>query len=702
MCAWVPASAQTYAVLQGRVFDSSGAVLPGATITVRGPLTGFVGSDSTDAQGRYHITGIPAGSYQVTAVANGFQSAVIEDLTFEVGRTLVRDFRLAVGDRSESVIVTGDLPLVDRATSTVGHMVSSQTIQEIPLNGRHFIDLGLLVPGSVAPSQTGFSTTPIRGTGALAFNTAGNREEAVGYVVNGVTTNNLTFGSVGFPPPIASIQEFKVDNSTFTAEYGHVSGAIVNLVTRSGSDRFSGNAFEFFRNDALDARNFFESNSSDPHRFERNQFGGSVGGPIVRGRTYFFAIYEGQRQRQGLDVNSLVLSDDQRDRTTDPVARRLLELIPVANVFDADGTPRFVGSAAASVDENTWTADLRQNLGTRGRFQMYVGRQHVEGLEPGSQGTTIPGFGHRRKIVKGILTANETHMIGSRLLNEARFGRTSQDGTSFPANTLNPADLGIGTGIDRPLGLPQMIVAGGLNFGGPAIYPQGRDDRLYVVNDTVTYVTARHTLRFGGEYRRFLNDNFAEGTGLFNFPSVAAFMAGTANAFSITLGERRSHITQDAVAAFAQDQIRLGSNLTIDLGLRYEWHVTPTERDDQFVVFDEATASLVRVGVDVEEIYEQNNLNFEPRLGRGLDAIGRWPDRGARRVWLGGGPAQHDGRQGHSRQPSVRHPVGGGRLDCAGQCGRDNPAHESRPGDRRPASSEMPRCDRGMSTCSDN
>ena len=551
----------------------------------------------------------------MTAVANGFQSAVIEDLTFEVGRTLVRDFRLAVGDRSESVIVTGDLPLVDRATSTVGHMVSSQTIHEIPLNGRHFIDLGLLVPGSVAPSQTGFSTTPIRGTGALAFNTAGNREEAVGYVVNGVTTNNLTFGSVGFPPPIASIQEFKVDNSTFTAEYGHVSGAIVNLVTRSGSDRFSGNAFEFFRNDALDARNFFESNSSDPHRFERNQFGGSVGGPIVRGRTYFFAIYEGQRQRQGLDVNSLVLSDDQRARTTDPVARRLLELIPVANIFDADGTPRFVGSAAASVDENTWTADLRQNLGTRGRFQMYVGRQHVEGLEPGSQGTTIPGFGHRRKIVKGILTANETHMIGSRLLNEARFGRTSQDGTSFPANTLNPADLGIGTGIDRPLGLPQMVVAGGLNFGGPAIYPQGRDDRLYVVNDTVTYVTARHTLRFGGEYRRFLNDNFAEGTGLFNFPSVAAFMTGTANAFSITLGERRSHITQDAVAAFAQDQIRLGSNLTIDLGLRYEWHVTPTERDNQFVVFDEATASLVRVGVDVEEIYQQNDLNFEPRLG---------------------------------------------------------------------------------------
>ena len=176
----------------------------------------------------------------------------------------MRDFHLTLGDRSEAVVVTTDLPLLDRATSTVGHMVSARTIQEIPLNGRHFVDLGPLVPGSVAPSQTGFSTTPIRGTGALAFNTSGNREEAVGYVVNGVTTNNLTFGSIGFPPPIASIQEFKVDNSTFSAEYGHVSGAVVNLVTRSGSDQFRGDAYEFFRNDALDARNFFEFTSPDP------------------------------------------------------------------------------------------------------------------------------------------------------------------------------------------------------------------------------------------------------------------------------------------------------------------------------------------------------------------------------------------------------------------------------------------------------
>ena len=222
--------------------DSSGAALPGASVTARDVATGLTNLAATNAEGRYQLPAITAGTYQVTAEARGFRSERIESLTFEVGRTLVRDFQLAVDTQREAVVVSAELPILDRATSVVGHVVSSKTVQEIPLNGRHFVDLGMLVPGSVAPSQTGFSTTPIRGTGALAFQTTGNREEAVGYIVNGVTTNNLTFGSISFPPPVASIQEFKVDNSTFSAEYGHVSGAIVNMVTRSGTDQYRGEA----------------------------------------------------------------------------------------------------------------------------------------------------------------------------------------------------------------------------------------------------------------------------------------------------------------------------------------------------------------------------------------------------------------------------------------------------------------------------
>ena len=608
-------NAQPVAALQGQVCDASGAALPTASIRILNRAVNFETTVSTDAEGRYYVPAIPAGSYEVTAAADGFRPEVIEELTVDVGRTLVRDFRLGIGARSEAVIVSAELPLLDRATSTVGTVVSSQTIHGSPLNGRHFVDLGALVPGAVAPSQSGFSTTPIRGTGALAFNTGGNREEAVAFVVNGVTTNNLTFGSIGFPPPVGSIEEFKIDNSTFSAEYGHVSGAIVNLITRSGTDSFHGEAYEFFRNDALDARNFFEFTSRHPHPFDRNQFGGALGGPILRGRTFFFATYEGLRQRQGLDMNSVVPGDDQRAAAADPAIARLLPLVPRANYFDADGTPRFVGAAAASVEENTWTADVRHNAGSRDRFQLFMGRQQIHVAEPTSQGMSIPGFGAKRDIWKSTVTAGETHSFGTGLLNEARFGETAQDGSTFPAAPLNPVDFGIGNGVDRPIGLPQMIVAGSLNFGGPAILPQGRKDTLYVFNDTVTRAVGRHSLRLGGEYRRFLNNNFAEGSGQFNFPSMAAFLAGTANAFAITLGERRSHITQDAVSFFAQDNVRLASNVTLDAGLRYEWHVTPTERDNQFVVFDAFTASLRRVGADVSRIYQQNNRNFEPRLG---------------------------------------------------------------------------------------
>ena len=609
------AGAQTMAVLQGLVADTSGAAVPGVSVTVRGSATGFSSVAVSDREGRYRIPAIPAGTYEVTTEMPGFRTVRIEALTFEVGRTLVRDFELAVDTQREAVVVQAELPLLDRATSTVGHVVSAQTVQQIPLNGRHFVDLGPLVPGSVAPSQSGFSTTPIRGTGALAFNTGGNREEAVGYVVNGVTTNNLTFGSIGFPPPVASIQEFKIDNSTFNAEYGHVSGAIVNLVTRAGTDRFGGEVYEFFRNEALDARNFFEFNTEEPHPFDRNQFGGTVGGPILRSRTHFFATYEGLRQRQGIDMNAVVLTDAQRAAATGPVITQLLPLIPRANYFDADGTPRYVGAADARVDENTWTADLRHNAGTRDRVLVFYGRQRITGVEPTSLGTNIPGFGQRRAITKGTLTVNETHMFDVGLINEARFGRTMQDGQTLPATAVNPVDFGIVNGVDRAIGLPQMIVAGALNFGGPANLPAGRHDTLYVFNDTITYITGGHALKAGGEFRRFLNNNFAQGTGQFNFPTMAAFLSGTANAFSITLGERRSRIVQDAVSFFVQDSVAIGASLTVDLGLRYEWHMTPIERDNQFVVFDAATASLVRVGVDVDKIYRENNRNFQPRLG---------------------------------------------------------------------------------------
>jgi hypothetical protein len=313
-------------------------------------------------------------------------------------------------------------------------------------------------------------------------------------------------------------------------------------------------------------------------------------------------------------MNSLVLSDEQRAAATNPIVRRLIPLIPRANFFDVDGTPRFVGSAPALTNMDRWTIDVRHSLGTNDRIHAYYGSQRVRSIEPGSQGNSIPGFGHVSSPPRSILTINATQMFGVAALHEARLGVSRLHGGIFPSATLNPSAFGIANGVTRPIGLPQMIVAGDLNFGGPATLPQGRFDTSYVFVDTFSHTSGRHSLKFGGEYRHFVNENFAEGTGMFNFPSVDAFLAGTANAFTITLDERRSTIDQRATALFVQDHIRIYDSVTLEIGMRYEWHVTPTERDDRFVVFDAKTASLLRVGTDLDEIYRQNNRNFEPRV----------------------------------------------------------------------------------------
>ena len=362
---------QTSSTLTGRVIDPSGRAMPGAAILIRDMGTLVKRTSMSNTEGFYEISAIPAGTYYVAIRESGFRPYTVERLTLEIAQTVVLNARMELGEISQEVTVKSQSSLIDTATTSVGHAIDGRTVKDLPLNGRYFLDLAVLSTGSVTASQNGFSTTPSRGLGALAINTAGNREETVNYLVNGITLNNLVFSSIEFQPSVSAVEEFRIDNSTFSAEFGGNSGAIASVATRSGSSQFHSELFEFLRNDALDARNFFNFTSHRPPPFKRNQFGGSFGGPMVRGKTLFFFSYESLRQLQYLALNSLVLSNTDRTSAGDAVVAKLIALIPRANVIDSSGAPRFIGSAPGPVNNDQWGLDITHVFTQRDRLHGY-------------------------------------------------------------------------------------------------------------------------------------------------------------------------------------------------------------------------------------------------------------------------------------------------------------------------------------------
>ncbi|HEY9501601.1 MAG TPA: carboxypeptidase-like regulatory domain-containing protein, partial [Pyrinomonadaceae bacterium] len=495
-----PVLAQSTATVQGTVTDSKGAVLPNVTVTIRNRSTSFERTTQSDSQGNYQFAALPVGMYSIEARVDGFKTQVVDQMSVEVAKTLVQNFQMEVGAISEQVQVTSDLPIVETATTSVGSVINQRTVQEIPLNGRHFVDLGLLIPGSVTPPQNGFLTAPLRGQGSFGLNTAGGREDTVNFMINGVNLNDMAQNQITFQPSINTVQEFKADNSTFSAEYGRNSGAIVNIATRSGTNDYHGEFFEFLRNDALDARNFFER-TAQPAPFKRNQFGFNIGGPVNfphfgeggpifgyegKNKTFFFFSYEGTRQRQGLTISGVTVpTEAQRAAVTDPVILKLLPFIPRANV----GTNGFAGAATAPVDIDQWTLDINHNIGVNDRLHGYYAIQRDQRGEPTLQLNTLPGFGDTRSSRRQIFTLNETHTFSSAVVNEARFGFNRIHILFSPNAKLNPLDFGIQNGVTEAIGLPQMNVTGAnLNFGGPANFPQGRSDTTFVLSDTLNYL----------------------------------------------------------------------------------------------------------------------------------------------------------------------------------------------------------------------
>jgi hypothetical protein len=613
LLAAVPARAQSTATLQGTVTDPQSAVMPGVSITVHNTATNQDRNVVTDAAGAYAVAALAPGNYEITAHIEGFQDQKRE-VDLGPAQTVALNLKLTVGALAENVTVSGASPLIDTATAAVGASMAEKTVQEIPLNGRHFVDLGPLMPGgSTSPQNAGLSA-PLRGQGSFSFMTAGNRETSVNFMVNGINLNDLSNSQVTFQPSINTVSEFKVDNSTFSAEYGRNSGAIVNVATRSGSNQFHGEGFDFYRDQKYDSRNYFNPEPAPQSVFNRKQFGVNLGGPIVTNKMFFFGSYEGLRHTQAVDLNSGTLSNAQRAAVTDPLTKNLLQYIPLAN--DSTGL-RAIGSEIAPVSNDQTTGDVRTNLRQNDDLHVYYAFQRDFRHEPNAQGNTVPGFGDNRGGHRQVLTVNETHVFSQALVNEVRGGYNRISISFNPTTQVDTGALGLSVGqTQNPVALPQITITGpGLNFGGPGGFPSAREVTTGAIGDTATYLHGNQVIKFGGEFRRVKHNSVNGDPGTATYPSVAAFQQGFASAFAVTLGGLTYNAFVNALGAFVQDSVSLGSNVKLDIGLRYDYLPSPTEGDDKLVAFDPGSSSLNRIGSNGFTQVTKNGSDFQPRAG---------------------------------------------------------------------------------------
>jgi Carboxypeptidase regulatory-like domain len=637
---------QSTASLSGTVTDPSGAVVAGAHVTVHSIGTGLDRVVDTDSAGLYEVPALVPGDYAIQVTASGFGPYKLEKLTLLVDQAATVNVRLAVSSAGETVQVSDTAAQIESQTITVGQVIDNTAVQELPLNGRHFLDLTVLTPGgTVADTAAGNLVSPSRGIGANAFMTAGNREDSINFQINGINLNDMSQNQITFQPSISTTSEFKIDNQTFSAEYGRSSGSIVNVGTRSGTDQFHGEAFDYLRNEALDARWYFDRSynpatgvalpfgEGDKAPLKRNNFGGSVGGPIFKKHTFFYGSYEGLRQRQGILQNSPVFTSAERSFINTYGTTAANDILAAVQQPNSGGT-NFVGFTAGPVQIDQGTMDILQQLGASDQLHGFYALQEDTRTEPALQGDTVPGWGDHRHAIRQIGTVNEVHTFSPSMVNEFRLGFNRISIAFIPATLDNPANFDIGSSPTGNVGLPQTTFSDlGLTIGGPAGFPQGRFDTTGVGSDTATWLKGKNTIKFGGEFRRFLEASFADDAGTLVFATSTGDTVGQPTSANIFANGQASSYTQtpndiifrdyvNALGAFVQDSYKLTPTLLIEAGVRFEWNGTPKEAENRLILFEPSGPSLDQVGTNgFSEPYKQN-FNLEPRVGFTDDLFG--------------------------------------------------------------------------------
>jgi hypothetical protein len=622
--------------LSGTVTDQSGAVIPSAQISIKNMATGVTRVVMSDASGFYSAPNLLPGSYEVTATAAGFATLVQTGITLTVGAQQLLNLALQVGQVTEKVQVTGEAPTVQLASSAISAVVNSTTVRELPLNGRSWSDLATLQPG-VDAIQTQRPFNSVGGAGGRGnrgfgaqVSVAGARPQQGNYRLDGISLNdyaNAGPGSVlGGNLGVDAIQEFSVLTSNYSAEYGKTSGGVVNGTTRAGTNQFHGSAYEFLRNNALDARNFFDSTTP---AFKRNQFGASAGGPIRKDRTFIFGDYEGVRQSKGITQVDLVPSAAARAGNlstgtvaVDPSAQKYLGLYPLPNgrLVGSGDTGILTFVANQIINENFFTSRVDHRLSDRDSlFGTYM-YDNTPYTSPDILNNVLLG----NKTVRQLVALEDTHTFTPTLLNAIRFGfnRTLADAATNLA-AINPL------AADTSLGAVPGRTASGISV--PGVTPHrggvgGNSTFLYRWNSFQIYddaflTSGVHSIKFGTAFERMQLNNLAvsDRNGTFHFGSLRDFFLNRPNRFQADFPNKLTArgYRQTLFGLYVQDDWRWHPNLTLNLGLRYEMTTVLTEVQGKLSTLINLTDTQPHLG---DPYYLNPTLrNFEPRIGFAWD-----------------------------------------------------------------------------------
>jgi Carboxypeptidase regulatory-like domain/TonB dependent receptor len=656
------APAQTIrSTLTGTVLDPNGGVVPAATVTATNVATNSKSSAKTNQSGIYTFAALQPGEYLVEVEVTGFKRAVQSGVVLQIAQATRLDVVVEVGAITEEVTVVSQAPLVRSTSSEQGQVIDYKQIQSLPLNGRLFQQLITLTPGAIPRQFADFAENPAA-AGARSFvhhTVNGLPWSGNNYLIDGIANNEPLNAFINITPPLEAIQEFKVQSNNPSAEFGVFGGAVVNLSIRSGTNQFDGSLFEYYRDDALNARNFFAATKAP---FESNQFGGTLGGPILRNKLFFFGDYQGLQQDQGRTFVFTVPTAELRRGDLSALGSRLFDpltgqefaggVVPearinpiaraVANLYPLPNRPGLVDNYVENnvLNQKVHAFDIRSdfNLGAGSSLFGRYSRAQRDFVDP-PPGNEFMEEGNRSESVNFNAVIGHNHSFSSTRLNELRVGVNKFDLAQFGADfgIAKNNELGIPNGnVDGhpyTFGIARFNVPGFRRTGSAGFTNSVRIGQTIQFSDNVTWLAGPHTFKFGGDIRRIsstLTNPQTAPRGQFTFASNytsnrgaagtghpwASFLLGFPNRLERDFVDTYPEVQINFVGFFAQDDFRVTRNLTINAGLRWDLMTTPIEKNNRQTNFS-LQDGLIHLASDDDRGPLTTNFygGWAPRLG---------------------------------------------------------------------------------------